>query len=602
MVERIRRPLVLLALVVAMGSTLVVALRDASASGPTPQLPDVVADSPDNVSLAISSETPTKEPDEAKLLLRFNGYVHNVGPGALDFRGSRATPDLGEPASPPMKVFQRVYNSDGSYTEEPSNAQMAYVDADGHHHWHLQRVAYYSLWSAQKSAEVAPAQKVGFCLEDSEHVEATGPSEPVYSDSEEAPFGSREFCREHQPEATDVYEGISAGWRDSYKSNLAFQWVDVSNVIPGEYWLRAEADPEHLIQQSNGEKPPAYATSPTVIPGFDAQAQSLNVEVDHPLTVTLTAQKWEGINPDEKPSAAPSYTVVTPPAHGTLGAISLGKVQYTPASGYSGSDSFTFSASDPGSSFPHSPAVATVSIDVSNSPLVPSVAIEGAPVSMIEGTSVQLSARVGNDTPLVTWSASNGSIVATGSSTAAYTAPPAAQAGYLATVTAESPGGGRDERTIVIVPAAPAQPKPEAPPPPTPGLHSPASAAPKAFSGPLSPPGAMLIGRKLYMTAVARDAGRLRLTALLRGRRIASCVAQVRARQSFTCTATLPRGVSVRAPIGVWATLRLANHRLHQTVRHPAPVPPSMKARTASVLHGVNWRGVKQAWRFFCGM
>jgi hypothetical protein len=589
MANWIRRPLLWTAIAGGVCLALAFTLRDAHASSPTRLLPDVVADSPDNISLAVSEETPTDEHMAPELLLRFNGYVHNIGPGALDFRGSRGTPDPKELASPPMNVFQRVYNSDGTYSEEPSTAQMIYVNADGHHHWHLQHVAFYSLWNANKSAEVAPAQKVGFCLEDSQRMEETGPEKAVYSDEEDAPFGSREFCRQYQPEATDVYEGISEGWRDEYTSNLAFQWVDVSNVEPGEYWLRAEADPEHFIQEAPGPKPPAYAEQATVVPGFDATAQADDVDTDHPLTVQLTSKKWEGPEYDEQPSNNPVYEIVTPPAHGTLGPIEGNQVQYTPTAGYSGPDSFTFAARDPHSAFPQSPAVASVTLDVGDHP--PSVAIEGAPTSMIAGTSVSLSAVVQNDTGEVKWSSSFPTLAPTGSETATYTAPETPPPGGFVTVTAESPNGGRDRRTIEIRPYVAPTPKPEVPPPtaPTPGKSAGTSV------GPLSKPTAMLIGRKLYMTATAERAGRLRLTAIVHGRRVGSCSSQVRRRQALTCTTTLPKSVSTKAPIAVWATLRVGN-RLIQTVRHPARVPTAMKAMAAA-----SWLGIQAAWRYLCG-
>jgi len=41
-----------------------------------------------------------------------------------------------------------------------------------------------------------------------------------------------------------------------------------------------------------------------------------------------------------------TLSVVAPPAHGTLGAISGGSVTYTPAANYSGADQFTYKASD----------------------------------------------------------------------------------------------------------------------------------------------------------------------------------------------------------------------------------------------------------------
>ena len=41
-----------------------------------------------------------------------------------------------------------------------------------------------------------------------------------------------------------------------------------------------------------------------------------------------------------------TLSIVTGPAHGTLGAIAAGAVTYTPDAGYFGADSFTFKASD----------------------------------------------------------------------------------------------------------------------------------------------------------------------------------------------------------------------------------------------------------------
>jgi hypothetical protein len=359
------------------------------AYGSEPLLPNLVADPPNNVLLETSTtEGGVSKQGEAKLLLRFNGYVHNVGPGAVDFRGRREAPKVSratteeverakekeeglpqkteeELAVPPMQVFQRLFttpvgveetNIERTHLDEPSAGEMIYVSADGHHHWHLQRVAKYSLFNAAKTAQVAPAQKAGFCLEDSEHVESSvGPGSPVYADNV-APF--RDFCQRYNPDATSLFEGISRGWRDAYRRDLAFQWVDVSNVLPGEYWLREDVNPLGYIKEAGGANSPAYATSPTIIPGFDALAQSTSTQASEATTVTLTSKAWND-------SATPKYTIVSQPQHGTLQAGSANnQVIYTPASGYTGQDSFTFSASDPNSAFPRNPAIATVSIEV----------------------------------------------------------------------------------------------------------------------------------------------------------------------------------------------------------------------------------------------
>jgi hypothetical protein len=74
------------------------------------------------------------------------------------------------------------------------------------------------------------------------------------------------------------------------------------------------------------------------------------------------------------------------------------------------------------------------------------VTIEGAPASMVAGSSVQLSAHVVNDSPTVTWGASAGSITTGGS----YTAPAEPPAGGSVTVTATSSKGAKDQRTIEV--------------------------------------------------------------------------------------------------------------------------------------------------------
>ncbi len=380
--------------VLALGLFLVGSTLQAHASGSEPLLPNLVADPPDNVSFETSQTngglSGTKVTPE--LLLRFNGYIHNIGPGALDIRGSREAPKVSkatteaveharekeeglpqkteeELAVPAMKVSQRLFTTNAGspskseeYLERPheeasSGAEMFYVNADGHHHWHLQRVAKYSLWNAAKTAEVAPAQKVGFCLDDSEHVEAgVGPSTPVYADSV-PPY--RDFCQQYRPNATGVYEGISPGWRDRYTSDLGFQWVDASNVLPGEYWLREDVNPTGVVKEVAGENTPAYATSPTIVSGFDALAQAASTHTGVPATLTLASKAWSD-------SATPKYTIVSSPSHGTLSAVAGNQVTYTPTAGYTGPDSFTFAASDPNSEFPRSPAVATTSIEVAS--------------------------------------------------------------------------------------------------------------------------------------------------------------------------------------------------------------------------------------------
>lgn len=614
LIRNIHRPLAWLALAVALaiGVLLAVAMRQAHASEPAQELPNLVADPPDNVNLAVDSSTGTN-----LLLLRFNGYIHNAGPGALDFRGSREAPKVSreieeevqraeveraegkkaqlelpqkteaELAAPPMQVFQRIFTTDAEefnierpHVDEPSSGEMVYVNADGHHHWHLQRVARYSLWNSTKTAEVAPAQKVGFCLEDSEHVQsAVGPEKPVYSDGV-PPF--RDFCQQYHPEATGLFEGVSPGWRDLYRSNLAFQWVDVSDVLPGEYWLREDVNPTGAIKEAGGLNTPAYATAPTIVPGFDALAQSIPMQSGgspgESQAVTLTARAYND-------SAVPEYAIVSQPRHGTLGAVIGNQVTYMPEPGYSGPDSFTFSAADPNSQFPSDPAIATVAIE--------GVAIGGAPSSMYAGTSVQLSATADGASGAVEWSASAGTITAEGLYTAPATPPP----GGAATIVARTMTGAQDRRTIAILPVPSAQPAPQA----VADISTSSATAPNpAASRPsVSRPQAILIGHKLVMTTRVSGAGRVRLTAYLAHRVLGGCVVQTPGEQSFTCRLTLGRRVRLNARIGVLASLRVGG-KILRSLRPAAPVAEmTMSASAGERLGSVHGRE-SVSWRFLC--
>jgi hypothetical protein len=624
----------------ALGGLLVGALHSAHGLEPAkPLLPNLVADPPDNMILAAESESVEGSSTSAQLLLRFDGYVHNIGPGALDFRGSRAKPTLSsqtakeveiaeknkeplsspspktqeELATPPMTVSQRLFlpiegKSEGerqteetnvdrpAHVEEASAGEMIYVNADGHHHWHLQKVAKYSLWNATKSAEVAPAQKVGFCLEDSQHVESSkGPKTAAYADNV-PPY--REFCQQYHPDATSVYEGISPGWRDVYTRDLAFQWVNASDVLPGEYWLREDVNPLGVVKEEGGANEPAYATTPTIIPGYDALAQTLSTEVGQAKIVTLTAQAWRGEEDGQREEELPGpvYAILEAPAHGRLTAIAGSQVTYTPEPGYSGPDSFVFSAADPNSPFPASPARAGVSINVGQAP-PPSVSIGGAPASMIAGTSVTLSAMVAADSGGVEWSATGGSFTAEGAGGATdnFVAPAEVPPGGMVTITARLNDDRAigDQRTIKIVPAPSAVASPEAQPPPKIAVTGGVPQSGRVHPA-VSRPRVMLIGRRLTMTTYVTKAGHVRLSAYLGHRRLGSCAILTPAKRTFTCRLKLGTKVSPRAPISVWASLRVGG-RVLQSVRPAAEIAQMTMARASTLagagegISGISW-------------
>ena len=149
-------------------------------------------------------------------LLRFDTFTPNVGTG--DFR-------MGPPQDHP-ELFQYSMC---------------------HMHYHFNGYASYTLLdSAGHTA--ATGHKQAFCLEDFEASSPTASPNPTYD------------CNN---------QGISVGWGDLYGAYLDCQWIDVTDVAPGNYTIRIDinggsAAATHLITELSYDNNTANA--PVTIP------------------------------------------------------------------------------------------------------------------------------------------------------------------------------------------------------------------------------------------------------------------------------------------------------------------------------------------------
>ena len=506
----------------------------------TDKLPNLVADPPANPQLDYYSY-PGGGHD---LLLRFDGYVHNAGAGALDVRASRTSKDN------PMPPLQRVYRSNGSHHDDAMpRAQLFYSNADGHHHWHLQDIARYSLWGQNRAAMVSAALKVGFCLDDSQHVDSFGGG-PVYTDA-----SGRNFCQQNQPDTLSLFEGVSSGWRDIYYSSLALQWVVVSDVQPGRYWLREDVDPDGVIHESNETNAPAWSASAVTIPGYVARAIAAQPSpYGQPKQVTLGTTAYGS-------PGARLFRVVTPPRHGTLSVatgtdFSSPSVTYTPASGYSGPDQFTYRASDSTSPYPIHPTTATVALTV------------GAPAPA-EGRDRHSSDERRDRRPGATPRDGDerlpgrdlagerrgrrqrqaGTITASG----LYTAPSNVPASGHVTIAAWSSSGAHDKRVVAI--------RWPSMPPPSPGVHDPH----RTRGALLSSIATALQGNVLAAGVTPVRAGVVSIRARVGTRGLGSCKARTPQGRRFTCRLNVPPGLKLDKLTIVAQLIR--SHKVVATVR-----------------------------------
>ncbi|MEW6582202.1 MAG: lysyl oxidase family protein [Actinomycetota bacterium] len=533
------------------------------ATGAPDQLPDLVADAPENPVIG-----EYRYPDGHKaLMVRFDGFIDNIGSGPLEIRGSSPSGTGGE------MTFTRQYVNGAPLDPPPVGPPRIHYEAnDDHNHWHLDRIARYSLWNEARTAEVAPGQKVGFCLEDVEKVNPAA-GDPVYTD--EYVDG---FCRQGYPNAANVKMGVSPGWRDTYGWWLAFQWVDVSAVQPGTYYLASQVDQNNVVLESNETnnsiETPTFMATPIVVPGYVANAVSVTVPPSGG-SVTFAATKVGN------PTFARRFRIESLPDHGVLtsGGVTLAvgdstggsTVTYVPDAGYTGPDSFRFSATQlgQGGNYPTSPAQATASITVGEAPAA-TIGISGLPATLLAGTSAQLTATVTNAGPAVTWSVDGvqggNSTVGTISADGLYVAPaqvPAGETVRIRATSVEQPGVFSEVQVRILVPPTP-QPAPVLVTPSVP-LSSATPASPASPASPPAAPGATgtpaatrlaLLGavaqrvqRTVVVQATPSKNATVSFTAVRRAggrwKVVGRCRATLPASRLLTCRMPL-RGLSVR--------------------------------------------------------
>ena len=349
-------------------------------------LPDLVADAP----VPWGEAQRVTWDGEEMLVLRFEGYVTNLGAGPLDLSGD---PRLADPEDPTSHdVWQRVRTSTGdwvSLTKPP----VRYETDDGHNHFHLMEIVAYSLWDEAGTSQILPGAKVGFCMLDVESLpdRHSHPGDQAYEAS------VVENCRANEPDADSLRMGVTEGWRDVYEASVTFQWIDISNLRPGNYRLASESDPYDIVvetdETNNGV---AITEAISVVPGYVAQSQTVTTDIDTTLQVVLAATTFG--------SPGPRYfQIVTPPASGSLNAavgtaLSGTILEYTPNQGFSGVDSFEYEAYDVYSAYPRTAVVAAVAIGVGEA----GAEALSSSAQATSGDAVVSSEAVGNSAPILT--------------------------------------------------------------------------------------------------------------------------------------------------------------------------------------------------------
>jgi len=197
------------------------------------------------------------------------------------------------------------------------------------------------------------------------------------------------------------------------------------------------------FKANNGTDSNTSTYNVTVNPAVPVAAtQSVTVTYKTATTITLAATN----NPT-------SYAIASSPLHGTLGTVSsTGVVTYTPASTYSGTDSFTFTATNTGGT--SSPA--TVSITVLAT--APVAAAQSVTVTYNTATAITLTASNSPTSYAIATSPLHGTLSTVSSTGVVTYTPTSSYSGTDSfTFTATNAGGTSSPATVSITvsPAAP---------------------------------------------------------------------------------------------------------------------------------------------------
>jgi hypothetical protein len=115
----------------------------------------------------------------------------------------------------------------------PKDGDPMWLYSPCHRHFHFESFARYELRRADGTGSPVYGQKRSFCVEDTRAASATTP---------------RKYCC--NADCGNV-QGIQSGWGDLYPESLPCQWIDVTDVAPGDYTLCVVLNHLGLLPESD---------------------------------------------------------------------------------------------------------------------------------------------------------------------------------------------------------------------------------------------------------------------------------------------------------------------------------------------------------------
>ena len=208
---------------------------------------------PENPLISCYPEETLQNKDSPTKCLRFNQTIANVGEGPLVFRFGLF--GVLTPGQQDNIIMQRIYSSDGSYTDVQVPERYQFHKVHGHLHYKGFGQSFLYAWDSQAGRAATPTavgKKVGFCVIDvvmqEEYWEATGNGPRAHM----FPFDCI-VPDEIDPSGPQLWveQGVQVGWSDVYGWNLADQYINITGVPNGDYELVQLANPTNSMVESD---------------------------------------------------------------------------------------------------------------------------------------------------------------------------------------------------------------------------------------------------------------------------------------------------------------------------------------------------------------
>jgi len=233
-----------------------------------PKLPNLIALPPDGFHVASAlnlipipvnplvscyPEETLQNPSHPTKCLRFNQTIANVGEGVLELRFDMR--GIATPSKSDDLMYQRIYNTDGSYTERLADRYKFHA-VHGHIHYVGFGQSYLfhndagTFNHTSRAAAVRIGNKVGFCVGDIKFQDQA--PHDYWGKTGNGPrqwaFPTCNIPKDINPGGPIwMVQGVDVGWSDVYGWNLADQYINITGVPDGQYEVVQAANPTHSV-------------------------------------------------------------------------------------------------------------------------------------------------------------------------------------------------------------------------------------------------------------------------------------------------------------------------------------------------------------------